>query len=68
MSPITADHPFSTGDHAGRSSVGARLTPNRQRRPGYGPFWCYGQAACDRVISRTRRWTARSVGSTSAST
>jgi hypothetical protein len=33
MSPITADHPSSAGERAGRSSVKARLTPNRKRRP-----------------------------------
>ena len=33
MSPTTAGHPASTGDHAGRSSIKARLTPNRRRRP-----------------------------------
>ncbi len=33
MSPITADHPSSAGERAGRSSVKARLTPNRRRRP-----------------------------------
>ena len=33
MSPVTADHPSSAGDRTGRSSVKARLTPNRRRRP-----------------------------------
>jgi ribosomal protein S20 len=33
MNPITANHPSSASDHAGRSSVKARLTPNRLRRP-----------------------------------
>ena len=32
MTPITADHPSSTGVRAGRSNVKARLTPNRRRR------------------------------------
>ena len=32
MPPITADHPASTSVRAGRSSVKARLTPNRRRR------------------------------------
>ena len=42
MSPITADHPSSASGHAGRSSVKARLTPNRRPRPvendEYGSF------------------------------
>ena len=33
MTPITADHPTGASDRAGRSSVKARLTPNRRRRP-----------------------------------
>ena len=33
MTPITADHPSATDDRARRSSVKARLTPNRRRRP-----------------------------------
>ena len=32
MTPTTADHPSSASDRAGRSSVKARLTPNRRRR------------------------------------
>ena len=32
MTPITANHPFGAGEHAGRSSVKSRLTPNRRRR------------------------------------
>ena len=31
MPPITAAHPSSTSDRARRSSVKARLTPNRRR-------------------------------------
>ena len=31
MTPTTADHPSSAGERAGRSSVKARLTPNRRR-------------------------------------
>ena len=31
MAPTTADHPTSAGERAGRSSVKARLTPNRRR-------------------------------------
>ena len=33
MTPTTADHPSGAGERAGRSSVKARLTPNRRRRP-----------------------------------
>ena len=33
MTPLTADHPSGANDCAGRSSVKARLTPNRRRRP-----------------------------------
>jgi hypothetical protein len=33
MTPLMADHPSGAGDRAGRSSVKARLTPNRRRRP-----------------------------------
>jgi hypothetical protein len=29
MTTLTADHPSDASDHAGRSSVKARLTPNR---------------------------------------
>jgi ribosomal protein S20 len=32
MTPITADHPSGASDRGGRSSVKARLTPNRRRR------------------------------------
>jgi hypothetical protein len=32
MSPITTDHPSVADDRARRSSVKARLTPNRRRR------------------------------------
>jgi ribosomal protein S20 len=32
MTPTTADHPSGASDCAGRSSVKARLTPNRRRR------------------------------------
>jgi ribosomal protein S20 len=32
MPPLTADHPSGASDCAGRSSVKARLTPNRRRR------------------------------------
>jgi len=32
MTPITADHPAGAGDSDRRSSVKARLTPNRRRR------------------------------------
>ena len=32
MTPVTTDHPASTGVRAGRSSVKARLTPNQRRR------------------------------------
>ena len=42
MSPITANHPSSASDHAGRSSVKTTLTPNQRRRPvendEYGSF------------------------------
>jgi hypothetical protein len=31
MTPTTADHPASTADRTRRSSVKARLTPNRRR-------------------------------------
>jgi hypothetical protein len=31
MTPLAADHPAGAGDCAGRSSVKARLTPNRRR-------------------------------------
>jgi hypothetical protein len=33
MTPLMTDHPAGAGDCAGRSSVKARLTPNRRRRP-----------------------------------
>jgi hypothetical protein len=33
MTPLMADQPAGAGDRAGRSSVKARLTPNRRRRP-----------------------------------
>jgi hypothetical protein len=33
MTPATADHPTGTSNRTGRSSVKARLTPNRRRRP-----------------------------------
>jgi hypothetical protein len=32
MTPIIPDHPSSAGERAGRSSVKAKLTPNRRRR------------------------------------
>ena len=32
MTPLMADHPSGAGERAGRSSVKARLTPNRRRR------------------------------------
>ena len=32
MPPLTANHPSGAGERAGRSSVKARLTPNRRRR------------------------------------
>ena len=32
MTPLMADHPSGAGDRGGRSSVKARLTPNRRRR------------------------------------
>ena len=33
MTPTTADHPTGASNRTGRSSVKARLTPNRRRRP-----------------------------------
>lgn len=32
MTPFTADHPSGASDRAGRSSIKARLTPNRRRQ------------------------------------
>ena len=55
MSTITADQPSSGGERAGRSSVKARLTANRRRRPvendEYGAF-----------VRRVLRAYARRVG------